>query len=82
MPRTITAIYEEGFFRPLESLELAEHTKVWLTVETEEEARARAQAILDLARQSYEGLSEEEVAAVEAARLDAARFFSHSDPVS
>lgn len=82
MTRTLAAIYEGGLFRPLEPLELAEHTKVRLTVETEEEAEARARVILELARQSYEGLSEEEMAAVEAARLDAAQFFSHGDLVS
>ncbi|MBI2877360.1 MAG: hypothetical protein HYY20_10805 [Candidatus Tectomicrobia bacterium] len=55
---------------------------MWLTVETEEEAEAQAQEVLDLARQSYEGLSEEERAALEAACLDEARFFVRRGPVS
>ena len=75
MTRTITAVYEDGLFKPIEPLALPEHTKVRLTVEMEEEAEAQAQMILALARQSYEGLSEEQIAALEAARLDATRFF-------
>ena len=82
MTRTVTAIYEGGLLRPLEPLDLTEHTKVQLTIETQEEAEARAQAILELARQSYEGLSEEERAALEACRLDTTRFFSRSEPAS
>lgn len=82
MTRTLAAIYEGGLLKPLEPLELAEHTRVWLTVETEEEAEAQAQEVLDLARQSYEGLSEEERAALEAARMDEARFFVRRGPVS
>ncbi|HJY81097.1 MAG TPA: adenylate/guanylate cyclase domain-containing protein [Candidatus Binatia bacterium] len=81
MIRTLAAIYQGGLFRPLEPVELPEHIKVQLTVETEEEAEARAQAILELARQSYAGLSEEEMAAVEAARLDTTRFFTSREPV-
>lgn len=82
MTRTLAAIYQGGLFRPLEPVELPEHTKVQLTVETEEEAEDRAQAILELARQSYAGLSEEEMAEVEAARLDTTRFFTSREPVS
>lgn len=81
MTRTIAAVYEGGLFKPLESLELPEHTKVQLTIETEEEARARAQVILELARQSYEGLSDEQRTALEAARLDATHFFSRRNQV-
>ena len=81
MTRTLASIYEGGLFRPLEPLELAQCVKVWLTIETEEEAQARAEAILELARKSYEGLSEEQMAALEASRLDATRFFSHPEPV-
>jgi predicted DNA-binding antitoxin AbrB/MazE fold protein len=82
MIRTLAAIYQDGLFRPLEPVELPEHTKVHLTIETQEEAEARAQVILDLARQSYAGLSEEETAAVETARLDTTRFFTSREPVS
>jgi hypothetical protein len=56
--------------------------KVRLTIETGEEALARAQAILDPARQCYEGLSEEQVAEMEAARLDTTHFFASREPVS
>jgi predicted DNA-binding antitoxin AbrB/MazE fold protein len=82
MSRNLTAVYEGGLFRPLEPVELEEHTKVRLTVETEEEAVAQAHAMLALARQSYEGLSEDERAAVESARLDPTRFFANREPIS
>jgi predicted DNA-binding antitoxin AbrB/MazE fold protein len=75
MTRTITAVYENGLLKPLDSLDLPECARVLLTVETEEEAVARAQKVLDLARKSYAGLSEEEIAAVEAAHLDETHFF-------
>jgi predicted DNA-binding antitoxin AbrB/MazE fold protein len=82
MTRTITAVYEGGLFKPLESLELPEHTKVRLTIEIEAEASTRAQMILELARQSCEGLSEEQMATLEATRLDVTRFFSRSAQAS
>ena len=76
MARTIEAIYEDGVLKPVEPLQLAEHTKVRITVETKEEALKRAESILELARRSYEGLSEEEISAVEEARLDSKSFFT------
>jgi predicted DNA-binding antitoxin AbrB/MazE fold protein len=82
MTRNLAAIYERGILRPLEPLELPEYTKVWLTVITEEEVEAHAQAILELARQSYEGLSEKEIADIETARLDATRFFTPRESLS
>ena len=80
MTRTLAAVYEGGLFRPLESLELPEHTKVRLTMETE--ASIRAQTILEPVRQSCEGLSEEQMAALEATRLDATRLFSRGEQAS
>jgi predicted DNA-binding antitoxin AbrB/MazE fold protein len=82
MTHTLEAIYEDGLLKPLEPLDLAEHTKVRLTVETEEDDEVRAQRVLQLARQRYEGLSEEEKESVEAARLDTARFFASREPIS
>ena len=39
MTRHLKAIYEDGVFRPLEPVEIAEHQEVSLLVETPDEAR-------------------------------------------
>jgi len=43
MTRHLKAIYEGGVFRPLESVEIAEHQEVSLLVETPEEEQAEAE---------------------------------------
>jgi len=77
MERVFEAIYEDGVLRPVEPLDIPEHSRVRIIVESEEEAKKRAEEILALARTSCEGLSEEEIAAIDSARLDAKSFFSN-----
>ena len=42
MTRHLKAIYEDGVFRPLEPVEIAEHQEVSLLVETTDEAQPEA----------------------------------------
>ena len=75
MSKIIEAIYEEGVLKPLEPLNLEEHTKVRLQISNvkklgQKEANiARAKRIIALARASIEGLSEEELAIMESCRF-------------
>ena len=75
MSKIIEAIYEEGVLKPLEPLNLEEHTKVRLQISkvkklNQQEANiARAKRIIALARASIEGLSEEELAIMESCRF-------------
>ena len=77
MSQVIDAIYEEGVLKPLEPLNLREHARVRIQISMEEELRQRAEEILALARASCEGLSEEELAIMESAKLDGTHFFSN-----
>ena len=77
MSQVIDAIYEEGVLKPLEPLNLKEHARVRIQISMEEELRQRAEEILALARASCEGLSEEELAIMESAKLDGTHFFSN-----
>ena len=36
MPKIIDAVYEDGFFKPISTVEIKEHTKVHLTIEEAE----------------------------------------------
>ncbi len=75
MTKTIDAIYENGVLRPLEPINIKEHTKVRITLEVETERRKKIEEILESARKSYEGLSEEQISVVESARLSKTLFF-------
>ena len=78
MSQIIDAIYEEGVLKPLEPLNLPEHAKVRIHILTREHLQQKAKPldpneikkVLELARASYEGLSEEEISMIEGARLD------------
>ena len=72
MARVINAIYEDGVLKPLEPINIEEHTRVRLILEVEEERKKKAEEIIALARKSYEGLSEEELSILESARLNIA----------
>lgn len=65
MAQIISAIYENGVLKPLEAVNLKEHSKVYLTIEVEEEHRKKVEEILALIRKSREGLSEEELSIIE-----------------
>ena len=50
MPKSIEAIYEDGVLKPTGPLEIGEHTRVKITLETEPDSRQTAQHVLALAR--------------------------------
>ena len=70
MVRIVDAIYEEGVLKPLEPINIEEHTRVRLILEVEEERKKKAEEIIALARKSCEGLSEEELSILESARFN------------
>ena len=72
MTRTLEAVYEGGVLKPLEDPGLEEHQRVFLEIRTEpQEAIA---STLEAWQQVYEGLSEQEIAEVEAIALDRGHF--------
>jgi predicted DNA-binding antitoxin AbrB/MazE fold protein len=81
MSKIIEAIYEEGVLKPLKPLELEEHTKVRIQILTKTYPQPLAEPlepdeikqILELARASYEGLSEEQKSVIEGAKFDRTR---------
>lgn len=75
MTKTIDAIYENGVLRPLEPIDIKEHTRVRITLEVEAERQKKIEEILELAWESYEGLSEEQLSIMESARLSKTLFF-------
>ncbi len=72
MTRTLEAIYEQGVLRPLEDPRLAEHQRVVLElhVPPAEEDDQRLAAW----NQVYEGLSDDQIADLEAIALDRTHF--------
>jgi len=85
MSQIIDAIYEEGVLKPLKPLNLREQVRVRIQISPvlersegmEEEFQQQAEEILALARASCEGLSEEELATMESAKIDGTHFFSN-----
>jgi predicted DNA-binding antitoxin AbrB/MazE fold protein len=73
MPQKVEAIYENGLLKPLEALALPEGQRVLVTIEPQAE-QLSPDEILALARRVYEGLSEEEIAEIEAIALDRSNF--------
>ncbi|MEA5506215.1 antitoxin family protein [Halotia wernerae UHCC 0503] len=71
--QTLKAIYENGVFRPLEKLELAEGQSVQLIVDTSNPVTS--QEMLQLAAEVYEGLSETDVDEIEEIALKQDYFF-------
>jgi len=75
MPFVIEAIYKDGILKPTQPLDISENTLVMITVEPKDDVCKSAEQILGLARQSCKGLSKEELAAIESARLNSESFF-------
>jgi predicted DNA-binding antitoxin AbrB/MazE fold protein len=71
--RILQAVYEGGVLRPLQDPGLEEHQRVLLEIRIE--PRPEGSSALAAWHQVYEGLSEEEIAEVEAIALDRGRFF-------
>lgn len=72
MERTVPAVYEHGVLTPLEPLDLPEHQRVIITIHGP--VPQRPDETLDAWHRVYEGLSEEEVAEIEAIALNRSRF--------
>lgn len=72
MTQTIEAIYEDGVLKPLTPLQLPEHQRVTLAIQSLRSLRP--DKILELAHQVYAGLSDEEIAEIEAIALDRSNF--------
>ncbi len=63
MTRLLTAVYENGVFRPLEDPGLDEHQKV--TVEILAEPETSPDDVLGAWQRVYEGLSDEQIREIE-----------------
>jgi predicted DNA-binding antitoxin AbrB/MazE fold protein len=72
LTRLLEAVYEDGVLRPLEDPGLKEHQRVLLEIRTEPQEYASSP--LDSWHRVHEGLSEDEIAEVEAIALDRSRF--------
>lgn len=72
MERTLPAVYEHGVLTPLEPLDLPDHQRVVITIHGP--ALESPDEMLEAWQRVYEGLSEEEVAQVEAIVLDRSCF--------
>ena len=70
--RILKAVYEDGVLRPLEHPGLEEHQRVLLEIRNEPQEPASSP--LAGWHRVYEGLSENEIAEVEAIALDRSRF--------
>jgi len=71
--RSLQAIYEGGVLRPLEDPGLEEHQRVHIEIQIE--PQPGASAALEAWHRVYEGLSDNEIAEVEAITLDRGHFF-------
>lgn len=72
--QTITAIYQNGIFKPLKPVsdEISEGEEVVISVKSKRES---VNEIMKLAENFYEGLSEEDVNEIEKIALDRSNFF-------
>lgn len=73
MSQKVEAIYEDGVLKPLQPLALAEHQRVSVTIDELPVAESPEDA-LKAWQQIYEGLSDEEIAELEAIILDRSNF--------
>ena len=75
MKQTMDAVYENGVFRPLNTPELSEGQFVRIEIETP--LKESSDDLLELAARVYEGLSENDIEAVEKIVNDRRRFFGN-----
>ncbi len=73
MGQFLEAIYENGVLRPLEKPDLTENQRVVLEL-VESRNDVTVDEYLALCHKVYEGLSDEDIAEVEAVALDRSRF--------
>ena len=72
MDRVVEAVYKNGVLTPLEPLDLPEHLRVLITIQVPS-AEGPEDAVQAWGR-VYEGLSEEDVAAIECIALNRSHF--------
>ncbi len=77
MGQLLEAIYENGVLRPLEKPDLAENQRVVLEL-VESHSDTEVEEYLGLCHKVYEGLSDEDIADVEAIALDRSHFRTRS----
>jgi predicted DNA-binding antitoxin AbrB/MazE fold protein len=73
MTRKVPAVYEQGVLKPLEPLALPEGQHVTVTIDEPPVAESPEDA-LQAWQQVYAGLSDEEIAEIEAIALDRSNF--------
>lgn len=76
MTRTVEAIFEEGVFKPVSPLDISEHKKVTLIIKDETEEPSD---IISLASKVYDGLSLDDIDAVEKIAVDRRHFSRDSN---
>ncbi len=77
MDQDIEVVYRNGVLEPLEPLELAENQRVVITVHMP--PAERAEQMLAMAQKVFAGLSDEEIAEIEAIALDRSHFMKQGD---
>ena len=77
MDQVLEAIYENGVFKPLEATHLSEHQRVLLTIRPLVSESSSTE--LDAWQQVYAGLSDQDIAEIEAIALDRSRFMAQDD---
>jgi predicted DNA-binding antitoxin AbrB/MazE fold protein len=73
MTKVLEAVYEDGVLKPLADPGLTEHQRVLLEIRLPSESTAEAE--IKAWQRVYEGLSDAEIADVEAITLDRSHFF-------
>jgi predicted DNA-binding antitoxin AbrB/MazE fold protein len=71
MQKTVTAVFEDGVLKPLESVDLPEHQRVKVTIEVRS-----PEEVLAGWRSVYDGLSADEIDEIERIALDRSHFLS------
>jgi predicted DNA-binding antitoxin AbrB/MazE fold protein len=74
MQKTVTAVFEDGVLKPLESVDLPEHQRVKVTIEVPP-ARSPEEVLAGW-RSVYDGLSADEIDEIERIALDRSHFLS------
>ena len=72
MSETIEAIFENGILRPLQKLDIPEHQRLSITINSLE--KQTPHDIIQLADQVFAGLSQEEIDEIEKIALDRTNF--------
>ncbi len=74
MQQTCDAIFEKGVLRPLTNLQLHEGQSVKIIIE--DKTTLDSEEMLEMAFQTYEGLSEQEIEEIEEIASDRSHFFT------